>query len=286
MTTNPAVIRDNVTPTLWGGMAQSALNTGIPNNIMTLTTLNEKFDIQAGVMPPQNSFQTFGYFAIGNGAHYSEVGKGGVSKNKFRVHKATDGALFNQLPFVLREINNDLSPAQRARYAFRREEVHNGNRYYAYYLRRIDKLNLTIEAWYTTIKDGVPTTTKYVPDSSVLNPKPDDIGPPVQALADKVSSSSVIDLSLTADDVAELVNVCNIIYGDPDYAIVSELATVMAVDRDVTVSSGTAGTFNFREAIAAQVSAFVNFYQDLNSANNGIELNVDVGRSIAVWKTK
>lgn len=285
-TPNPVVVRDNVTPTLYGILLQSSLYLNIPLAVLEFTTLNEKFNIQSGIMPPPNVLPSVNYFGIGNGAHRSEIGPNGISKNTHRQHKPYEAALINHLPFVLREPTNDLTPVQRAKYALRREETHNGTRYIAYYLKRIDKLNLTATAWYTTTVDGVPKSTKYVPDSSVLNPNPDDLGPPVEALADLVSASTVVNLSLTSDDVLELLNVSNVLYQDEGYAVLSEICLVSGVDRDIQVTSGVSGTINFREVIGAQVTAFINTNQDLTATNQGVDLAVDIGRSVAVWKTK
>jgi hypothetical protein len=284
-TANTVVVRDNVTPTLYGILLQSSLYINVPLTYMKFTTLNEKFNVQADVFPSVNSAPSVSYFGIGNGAHTSEPGPNGLSKNKQRQHKPFEAALLNHLPFVLREPNNDLTPAQRAKYAMRREETHNGLRYIAYYLKRIEKLNVTATAWYTTVVNGEANTTKYEPDSSVLNPVPDDIGPPVEALADLVSASTIIDLSLDSDDVLELLNVSNVLYADEGFAVLSEICLVSGVDRDIQVTSGVGGTVNFREVIGAQVTAFINTNQDLTAANQGVDLSVDIGRSVAVWKT-
>jgi hypothetical protein len=72
------------------------------------------------------------------------------------------------------------------------------------------------------------------------------------------------------------VNCANIIYGDPRYAIISEIGLVSGVDSVVNVPA-TAGSFNMTECIAAQINSFINTFIPMNYMNDGTTINLNVG---------
>ena len=81
-------------------------------------------------------------------------------------------------------------------------------------------------------------------------------------------------------------NVTNVIYGDPDYAMVSEIALVSGVDKVVSVTNTGIGTFNFKEVIAAQVCSFVAALYSASMNNEGFEIVLDVGATEPLFKLK
>src|SRR5690606_18437856 len=117
---------------------QTCMLSGLPFVVKPNTTLNERFDIESGTLPANGVLPTLHYMGIGNGGHKMVVGAGGMSKPEPIQHLATDASAFNPIPFVIREPINDLTPAERANYALRKETIINGTAYVSYYLRRID----------------------------------------------------------------------------------------------------------------------------------------------------
>lgn len=271
---------ENVTRTCYGAALQTSLLLGIPLVIPANSTLNEKLNIQAGVMFANNELPKMKYMSIGNGGHALTVGANGRPKITSTQHRTTDASLYTPLPFVLRQVNDDLSPLQRANYALRRVEDHDGVPYIAYYLKRLDYTNVTTSMQYTTVLDNVTTSTTFTPNNSNLNPVVPELSSTGVNVTtgDYVSVTAKFPFSLTAADVTEFENVCQIIYGDTGYDVISEMALCSAVDKIVSSDIGNNGlTFNYNEVIAAQVVAFISGGYIMSFANNGLNIDLDIG---------
>jgi hypothetical protein len=272
---------EQMTRTVYSAALQTALylNEAVP--IKANSTLNERFTIQPGVLPTIDNPPRARYYSLGNGGHTFTVGADMIPKPEPIQHRSTDAAAFKPLPFVLRLPANDLDPATRANYGLRRMEVWQGVTYVAYYLKRIDFTGVTVDMQYKTVDSttGTVTTTEFVPDSSNLNPTPPVLTDGVNLTDGSfVAADARIDLSLTTFDCNELLNVAQVIWGDPAYAIVSEILLCSGVDQMVSVNSGVGnGTFNFMEAIASQVMTFVSGFIPVQFMNNGVDLFLDVG---------
>ena len=270
---------ENITRTIYGAKLQSSLLLNKPVIIDTNSTLNEKFSIQANVALGTNDKPAMNYVAVGNGGHRFVTGSNGRGRPVPIQHNPTDAALYNQLPFVLRTLDNDLDSIQKQKYGLRRVETYNAVQYVAYYLKRLDLSTTVPEIKYSAVVNGSTTTTPFTPTTSNLNPTPPDVN--VNGVnittGDYVSTSSRVPFVLTTDDITELMNVANIIEGDSNFAIISEIATCSGLDKVVQVTSPGQGTFNFNEVIAVQVASFIstNFY--LPSTNAGLSLLLDVG---------
>ena len=181
----------------------------------------------------------------------------------------------------MRTLDNDLSTVERARYALRRIETHNNTQYAAYYLRRLEAPTNTALLNVTTVNNGLISSTPFVPTSANLNPS-------VPAVSN-TSSNTVNGSFLTAanretqtfspTDIVELLNVATVIYGDPNYAIISEVSIVSGVDKVVNSPSIGNTTISFNELICAQIVSFINTVMIAPSAANGSSLTFDLGAS-------
>lgn len=273
---------EQMTRTIYAASLQTALFVNVPPPIPANSTLNERFSILAGILPTASSPPHCGYYSLGNGGHTFTVGADGIPKPEPVQHRATDAAAYKPLPFVLRLPTNDLTTAERLNYALRRIEVWQGVQYIAYYFKRIDFTGVTVNQQFKTVDPttGTVTTTAFVPDSSNLNPTPPALSSTGVNVTDGtyVSADCQLDLSLSASDCTELLNVAQIVYGDPNAAIVSEVLLCSGVDYSTTVQSGVGnGTFSFLDAIAAQVMTFVDAFAPINFLNNGVDIILDVG---------
>lgn len=270
-----------VTRTIMGNLLQAQQFVRIPFTPVASTTLNEKFNIFADALPQANVWPSLNYFAVGVGGRRLAAGVEGIVKTMPIPHRATDTALYRQIPFILRREAQDLTAEQRANYALRREETHNGVRYYAYYLKRFDKTNLSANLWRTSKVNGVETTVPFTPNNSNLNPTPPELpdSSSVQNLVsgDYVTASILTSISLTPFDVAELIEVSKVLFGSEDYAVISEIALVTGTDRTVTVSGAGGVQISFNEAVHTQVSTFISADNSLTNATDGLDLLVDVG---------
>jgi hypothetical protein len=270
---------ENITRTVYGSFLQTIQLMGLPFTRKPNTTLNERFGVQADTLPLIDEMPHLRYFGIGNGGHQITQGADGIPKTEPIQHRATDASLFRPLPFVMRELNADITLAQRDKYGMRKVEVHNGVTYVVYYLRRIGLDNTVPAMEYKVVNAGVTTTTPFVPTTANLFPEPPTL--PASGVGtvngDYTTATAKVSLTLTAEDVTELLNVANILFADSGYAIVSEIALVSGVDKVVTSPGPNSTLINFKEVLAAQVVSFVNTFLPLNFANNGTEIILDAG---------
>lgn len=231
------------------------------------------------MQPALSDIPTMRYYAIGNGGHRLSVGANGITKPEPIQHRSTDAALYNHIPFVMRELLNDLPIAERNKYGLRRIETWGGRQYATYYLKRMTLANVVAAMEYIAVLNGVSTVTEFVPDSSNLNPVPPDLSASgVNVVTgDYVAATAKIGLVLSTADINELLSVATIIYGDDSYAIISEIALCSGVDKVVSSPSIGSTVINFNEVIAAQVMSHINTFFPLKFSNNGTEILLDVG---------
>ncbi len=268
-----------VTPTLYGTGLQTAMKLGIPYNVLPNTTLNEKFGIQSGVMPSAGVYPRMTYIAIGNLGHYTVTAADGSDESEPARHQAEDAAAFNHIPFVLREVGDDLTPAMRARYGLRRNETHNGRNYFAYYLRRFDLGGVQVQYLNVEIINGVPVTTPFVPSANNLNPERPSIPNTGTVLGGDscTIASAIVNFKLDAQDIEEIVNAHRIRTGSTRSPVISEIAICSGVDREVSASSGGQGTFMFNEVIAAQVNVHICTAHAIGYTADGLDFTIDIG---------
>lgn len=280
-----------ITRTAYGGFLQTTQLTGRPFALVPNTTLNEKFGVLAGQIPAAGTIPFLDYFVIGNGGHKwssttTSTGQQ-IGKPEPVQHKATDAALYNQIPFVLREPANDLTQAQMLAYRLRVPLVVNGVNYIAYYAKAFDYTGVAAQMQLTTVNpDGSTTVTPFVPDSSNLNPTPPDLSSTgVNVVTGQyVTSSAKLPLNLTANDQQELLNVANILYQDPELAIISEIGLCSGVDKQVAGGGSGQPTFNYTEALVCQIVSFFNSFYAMEYADDGIQVLLDVGATEPLLK--
>lgn len=275
-----------IVTTIYGTDLQTSQLYRRPYAIKPKTTLNEKFNIQAGVAPNLGTYPAMNYVAIGNKGVKKVVGVKGIEIDEPLQHSPTDGALFNHLPFVVREPNNDLTPQERERFALRCIEEHHGKRFIVYYLRRLDLTDTqTTLKHYTVTRQGQDVTTsseEFIPTDEVLSPQPRPLtSVNVNTLkGEYIRCEAMVRFEMNQWDLAELVNAANIIYGSDRYAVINELALVTGVDKVVEGETGTgSANFNYKEAIACQVCAFIATDFKAYYQNKATSLDLNIGAS-------
>lgn len=237
------------------------------------------------MLPPADVYPKARYYCIGNKGHNFQPVNGLVALKSYQ-HEATDAAPFGITPFVLREPSNDLPPAERARYALRREEIHNGVRYIAYYLKRLVFTTTTVDLLYKVIKDGVTTTTPYVPNDSNLHPVPKELNPTgVNVIGgDYIVAEALVPMGMTRADTDELKNAANILYGSTDLAMFSDISLVTGVDKRIDATGPGNSTFTFNECIGAQVASHMAVFFHANTSNDGVTLILNAGATEPMFK--
>lgn len=268
-----------ITRTLWGSSLQSSLLLGKQHTIVDNTTLNEKFKVQAGIKPASGKNPILQYIAIGDAGHLNRVNADNKPYTSPVNHRPTDAACFHHIPFVMREIDNDLSVTERARYGMRVVDKYNGRTYVWYYLKRVNLDNLVTELIHTSVVNDVPTLIPYVPTTANLNPTIPDMPNDgvITTSGNYVSCSTLIPLLFSENDVAELVNVAKILYDNEYMSIISEIALCSGVDLQ-TIGAGPGNTqISYLEAIAVQVATFITAYYAMSFTNKGFDFEVEIG---------
>lgn len=268
-----------VTRTVYGTYLQTVKNLGLPFTLFENTTLNERLNVQAGIEPPATELPSMRYMAIGNLGHMTVKADDGSDESVPVPHRATDAGLYGQIPFVLREVDNDLPAHVRARYALRVMETHDGVNYVAYYLRRIDMDDVVAQLQHVEVVDGIITTTPFVPTTDNLNPTRPDISNTgiVLGSTSSTSASAVMTITLGPDDVEEILHAHKVRTGSSRSPVLSEIALCSGVDKEVSGSSGGAGTFTYTETIACQINVHISTYHAIGYATDGATFTLDVG---------
>lgn len=261
-----------------GVYLQTCLYRQMPFVMQANTTLNELLNIQAGVAPGSNVYPSVQCIGIGNGG-LKPASNSGIWKVEAVDHMADHFGFYNQIPFILRTPDNDLTQVERANYALRRIETHGGIQYVAYYLKRLPAATQTANINLITVNNGTTTTTSFTPTSANLNPTvPNVSNTTVNSVNGSfISSSSRITCTFTPTDIAELQNVSTILYNDPAYAVISEFGIVSGVNKTVNSPSVGSTTIPFNELICAQICSFINSVLIASSATEGSSIVFDLG---------
>lgn len=246
--------------------------------VLPNSTLNQKFNLFANEVPSINETPVLGYVGIGNkGASYEVTSTGHILTTPI-PHLARHASLYNFIPFVIREVNNDISSTERTRYRMRVPMTINSVDYVAYYLRAFNLTNVVPEVEIRNVNNEIITTAFFTPSLSDLSPTPpvisnNNLNNPN---GDYLVSTAKIDFVLSQNDVQEILQACDIIFGDPRYAVINEIALCTGIDR---VLRGTFGTTvgNYTEVVVAQVATFISQYHALTSNTTEVNIKLDVG---------
>ena len=243
--------------TIYGALLDSANRFKDDLKIFPKSTLNEKYNVFPDQKPNPGELPHTQCFAIGlKGATVT------VSDNMFittyREYNPSWASLLGPIPFIVRRQNDDLTEGQKALYRMRTTQSYNGVPYICYYLKKLDLDLGTPDVEKRVMSNGSSVNTPWSPSDSHLNPQPmETAGNPVTVSEDTfLTAFKKIKVELTPFDIQEIMNACNIIYGNPDVANINEIALVSGVDRNVQTSGGS-GPVTVRELIYAQVTDFV-----------------------------
>lgn len=265
------------------------------------STLNEAINISE-IIPYQPAIPTAGmemaddynyqtdsanvklqYLAIGNGGHYYVTNAThGIPKTLTRPHLARHTGLFNWMPFVVREVGDDLTADQRLNYRMRKIVNISGVNYICYFLRKHDLSQSSIVQRLVKKDQGVKTSTPYTPTINDLNPDSAEIN----GINDGTYIQTYVQTTLSFDSVeAEwLRNAAAVWFGDPDLAIISEIAICSGVDKPITKRYPISGnqtpqTVNssLKEAQCVQVSFCESLHLPMTFTNGSVTERIYVG---------
>jgi hypothetical protein len=249
-------------------------------NPLPYSTLNEKFGVADEETVPTGRYPAMEYIAIGRGGHRGRIASDGATLTDILQHDVTDAALFEHLPFVVRPVSEDLTPAERAKYGMRTLVERNGKQYFAYYLKRVNLSQTYPELKEITVLDGTVSDREYTPTPSQLTPNPLPLSNTQANLASgkHISVTSTLSLSLSATDIQEIMDAVLVLYDDVAYATISEIATVTAHRTPINTTLGGVNV-TYDEAIAAQVANFIPANISLQFTTNGIDSLFSLGHT-------
>jgi len=248
---------------------QSHMMLGMPYETLPNTTLNEKYNFLTN-LTTNGVYPTIKYLVIGKGG----TPKFTNSLMKHSAHTAKDAALFEQVPFVMKTHETDLSAADQAKYRFRFIEIHNGVEYVCYYLKIIPSIDLNRGIYQVNVvgndgKLGYFDTNR----SDILLPKPAaNINYLDTANSVYLAKSMKVMFEMTIDDIDNLKEVYKILYKEP--VNITEIGVCSGID--TPIASGAI------EAKCVQLNYFVgvdiNLVEDLD-ANGQFIRSIEIGGS-------
>lgn len=237
------------------------------------TTLNEKFNILDRTSPG-NAYPCLNVFVIGVGGLQNIADDNNYS---YSQHSPIDGALFEHVPFIVRDTSSDLTAAEKAEYRLRVIKNVNNKEYICYYGKVIPTPSIK-QTFYTikTINDvtqvTAPTlTTLDTKTAEILNPKPRSRGFSFKTVAgiDYITKLNKIDFVLNTSDIQEVKNGCEKLGIDKD--IITELGLCTSCDYN---NNG------YTEAVYTQIAFHigVNFNMGVMLENNQkIQKSIELG---------
>lgn len=253
---------------------------GRPFTVLPNSTLNQKFNIHSSEEPRLNEYPIVGYVGIGNKGVDYELTTSNYLLTKPIPHLPRHTSLYNFIPFVLREKSNDLSSIEKGKYRLRVPITIGSTDYIAYYLKALSLNNIVPQIELRNVTNGNITTSIFEPDNSDLAPvHPDisniDLNNPS---GDYLVSTAKINLVLSREEIENIMEACDIIYGDPRYATINEIALCSGIDRTLQFTQLGVG-INYTDIVAAQVNAFIYQYHALDESSNEITIRFDIGSS-------
>lgn len=269
---------ESIVRTIFAAHIQTCKLLGRPFNVLPNSTLNQKFSVVETELNAANEIPTLKYIAIGNKGSSYDIGADNTILIKPTPHLPRHASLYNFIPFIAREASNDLSAAERVNYRMRVLRTVNSVDYVFYYLKVFNTTNVTPEVELRNVNDGVITSTPFTPLISDLSPTP----PVITNLnlnspnGDYLISTAKLDFNLNQVEINEIIDACNILYGDDRYAVINEIALCTGIDRNVSGQFGST-VAPYTEAVVAQVAAFVSEYHALYRTSTSLSMRFDVG---------
>lgn len=293
-----------ITRTVYGSQVQTALllklNHDVPTNSSVAEALSDPLAVPYQPTPITAGMEIFPaydptqdtqnlstrYLVIGNKAHYNVTGPVGSPPTQNTLpHKARHSGEYGLIPFIARPVTSDLNSTERSQYRLRKTLYRDSVLYAVYFGRVIDTGAVAIETTLTTVTNGVAVTTPFAPTVNDRRPALPDVGTTNDGSYTQVSA--VMNIILSATEVQEIINAVTLFYGDPNYAVISELGLCTGVDKAVTgkyPNSLTAPQVTtpvqvntFYEAAGIQIAAHVTTIYPLQSFLGGLQIPIDVG---------
>lgn len=264
--------------TIYAGHLQTCKLLNRPFTVLPNSTLNQKFNLFSNEVLSVNEYPALKYICLGNkGASYEQTNSGYVLTTPV-PHLPRHASLYNFIPFVIRPINNDLSSTERTKYRLRVPITISGTNYVAYYLRELTLSTVTPTVELRNVNNGVITTDTFSPALSDLSPVPPVLSPNSlnNPNGDYLASTAKVTFNLNQQEINEIMDACNLLFGDARYAVISEIGLCTGVDR---ILQGTFGATvsNYTDSVITQIAAFISQYHPLSANTTQVQIELDIG---------
>jgi hypothetical protein len=296
--------------TIYGSALQTARHLGIQHDIPPFASVNETLSDPL-VVPYQPAVQNRGmeivsaydaasdtdslrvqYFCIGNNGHQPVTGAGNVTYMAPVPHKASDSGLFHMIPFLVQPFTQDVSAgflADRPKYRLRKTLWINDILYVAYFGRVIDLSSVVVESSLEVVTGGGTTSVPFIPNQLNLRPA----RPPVDSVNDGtyLAASSSVTVTLDETETQAIRDACQLLYGDSNLAIISEIGLMSGADKAATARYNSDATGQdalpadtYFETVGSQIVTHIStYYSAVN--NNTINFTLDMGATEPLFGT-
>lgn len=269
---------DNNVRSIYGAYLQTCALLGFNVDIKPNSTLNQKFDLFPNEIFNSGETPTVKYLTIGNGGHTASMGVDGLPLINPVPHSPRHAALYNHLPFIIREVGEDLTPGERLLYRLRVPRTIDGVNYMCYYAKVLDMSMVEPKIELRNNTDGIITATDFTPSLADLNPvKPViPVNGNITSTGNYLASTAKIEFVMNEAEITELLNACNIIYGSDNYAFISEIGLCSGVDRTLMGNFGGPPSA-YTEAVGVQIMNFISTAIPAYALSTSITQTIDVG---------
>ena len=269
---------DNNVRSIYGAYLQSCALLGFNVEIKPNSSLNQKFDLFPNEIFNSGETPTVKYLTIGNGGHTASMGVDGLPLINPVPHSPRHAALYNHLPFIIREVTEDLTPAERLMYRLRVPRTIDGVNYMCYYAKVLDLSMVEPKIELRNNTNGIITATEFTPSLADLNPvKPViPVNGNITSTGNYLASTAKIEFVMNEAEITELLNACNIIYGSDNYAFISEIGLCSGVDRSLMGNFGGPPSA-YTEAVGVQIMNFISTAIPAYALSTSITQTIDVG---------
>ena len=269
---------DNNVRSIYGAYLQTCALLGFNVDIKPNSTLNQKFDLFPNEIFNSGETPTVKYLTIGNGGHTASMGVDGLPLINPVPHSPRHAALYNHLPFIIREVGEDLTPGERLLYRLRVPRTIDGVNYICYYAKVLDLSLVEPKIELRNNTDGIITATDFTPSLADLNPvKPViPVNGNITSTGNYLASTAKIEFVMNEAEITELLNACNIIYGSDNYAFISEIGLCSGVDRTLMGNFGGPPSA-YTEAVGVQIMNFISTAIPAYALSTSITQTIDVG---------
>lgn len=248
------------------------------------TTLNEKFDVEINKQNESEIDPVLKYFVIGNGniisfgTNTEEVANINMA---YANHKVKDSALYNHVPFIVREVSNDLTLAEQASYRLRVTKTIGSVDYAGYFAKVIpdDGDSVSISTIVKSNTGEISISSFDTNDPELLNPAPSETHGDITADASSYIAVTATDnITLTYDDIVEIKNGIDLWYSEDTVEKRSHFINEIGLCSGGDITTDDGRTESVYTQLCFILETGTEYDLDIKIAENkGISRNIDLG---------